>query len=117
MMVGNISSVRTVKTQSQAPNSGMVQVSDSLPKGSDPGGKAGAEVKISQDMLENVEQDIQLMYNVGLHFSVHDATGRTMITVVDKATETLIREIPPEDFLNLSAKIDEMIGIIFDKKV
>jgi flagellar protein FlaG len=117
MMVGNISSVRTVKTQIHEPNSGRVQVSDSLPKGSGPGGKAGPEVKISQALLDGVEQDIQSMHNIGIHFSVHDATGRTMITVVDKETESLIREIPPEEFLNLAAKIDEMIGIIFDKKV
>ena len=40
-----------------------------------------------------------------------------MVRVVDKETEKLIREIPPEEFLNLAAKLDEMVGIIFDKKV
>lgn len=117
MMVGNISPVKTVKTQIHEPDSGRVQVSDSLPKGSGPAGKAGPEVEISQALLDEVEQDIQLMHNVGLHFSVHDATGRTMISVIDKETEDLIREVPPEEFLNLAAKIDEMIGILFDKKV
>ena len=47
---------------------------------------------------------------------MHDETGRTMIKIMDKTTEKLIREIPSEDVLNLAAKIEEMIGILFDKK-
>ena len=48
---------------------------------------------------------------------MHDETGRTMIKIMDKATEKLIREIPSEDVLNLAAKIEEMIGILFDREV
>jgi flagellar protein FlaG len=39
-----------------------------------------------------------------------------MIRVVDKQTEELIREIPAQQVLNLMAKIDEMMGIIFDER-
>ena len=114
MIVENIG---TIKTQIPIPKTARVAVSDAPVQRSEPEQKAEPEMEISQALLNEVQQDIQMMRNVGLHFSVHDATGRTMIRVVDKETEKLIREIPPEEFLNLAARLDEMIGILFDKKV
>lgn len=114
MMVENIS---TIRTQVQIRDSARVAVSDAPPKDSKPEVKANPEVKVSQALLNEVQQEIQMMRNVGLQFSVHEPTGRTVVKVVDKETENLIREIPPEEFLNLAARLDEMIGILFDKKV
>lgn len=116
MMVGNISPVRTVKTHIREPDSVRVVVSDALPQHSMPGQKAQPEIKISQALLNEVQQEIQMIRNVGLRFSVHETTGRTIIRVVDKETEELIREIPPEQVLNLMAKIGEMMGILYDEK-
>lgn len=72
--------------------------------------------KITQKLLSELEQDIEAIHSIGLQFSMHNETGRTMIKIMDKTTEKLIREIPSEDVLNLAAKIEEMIGILFDKK-
>jgi flagellar protein FlaG len=68
-------------------------------------------------MLKELEQDIQAMHNVGLRFSKHNDSGRTIIKVLDKENDQVIREIPAEDVLNLAAKMEEMIGILFDKEV
>jgi flagellar protein FlaG len=73
--------------------------------------------QVTEEMLEELEQDIQTMHNVGLKFSKHNDSGRTMIKVMDKENDQVIREIPAEDVLNLAVKIDEMIGILFDKEV
>ncbi|MCK4391239.1 MAG: flagellar protein FlaG [Desulfobacterales bacterium] len=114
MIVENIG---TIKTQVQIPNTARAPVSDALPKDSKPEVKAEPEIKVSQALLNDVQHDIQMMRNVGLQFSVHGATGRTVVRVVDKETQELIREIPPEEFLSLAARLDEMIGILFDKNV
>ncbi|MDJ0829777.1 MAG: flagellar protein FlaG [Desulfobacterales bacterium] len=71
----------------------------------------------SQEMLETLTNDLDMLHHVGLQFSVHETTGRTMIKVINKDTNDLIREIPPEGLLNLAAKMQEMLGILFDKKV
>jgi flagellar protein FlaG len=73
--------------------------------------------QVTEEMLVELERDIQSIHSIGLKFSKHDESGRTMIKVMDKQNEELIREIPSEEVLNLAAKIDEMIGILFDKKV
>lgn len=73
--------------------------------------------QVTEEMLKELEQDIETMHNVGLKFSKHDDSGRTMIKVLNKENDEVIREIPSEDVLNLAAKIEEMIGILFDKEV
>ena len=71
----------------------------------------------TREKLEVLGKEIGIVRNVGLKFSVHDATDKTIIRVIDKETDDLIMEIPPEEFLDLAAKMEEMIGILFDKKV
>jgi flagellar protein FlaG len=73
--------------------------------------------QVTEEMLEELEHDIQTMHNVGLKFSKHSDSGRTVIKVLDKENDQVIREIPAEDVLNLAVKIEEMIGILFDKEV
>ena len=73
--------------------------------------------QVSQVFLDALEKDIELIHNVGLRFSVHKPTGRTVIKVIDKETKETVREIPSEEVLNLAAKLDEMMGMIFDKTV
>ncbi len=75
------------------------------------------EEKISQEMLDELASDIETLHSIGLSFAQHEDTGRTMVEVMDKDTKTLIRQIPSEDVLNMAAKMDEMIGMLFDEKV
>lgn len=111
-----VDSMSMVKSQYHKPDY-VVVPHDTLPQHSKPERKEKPEIRISQAMLNDVQHEIQTMRNLGLQFSVHETTGRTMVKVVDKETERLIREIPPEDLLNLVDKIDEMLGMLFDKKV
>ena len=73
--------------------------------------------KISQGFLDELEKDIEMIHNIGLRFSVHKPTGRTVVKVIDKETQEMVREIPAKEILNLAAKLDEMMGMIFDKTV
>jgi flagellar protein FlaG len=79
--------------------------------------QARKDQQVTEEMLKELEQDIEAMHNVELRFSKHNDTGRTMIKVMDKENDEIIREIPAEEVLNLAAKIEEMIGILFDTEV
>ncbi|MDE6875496.1 MAG: flagellar protein FlaG [Lachnospiraceae bacterium] len=48
-------------------------------------------------------------------FSYHEATGRISIKVMDKETDEVIREIPPEETLEMVEKMWELAGIIVDE--
>jgi flagellar protein FlaG len=59
-----------------------------------------------------------------LRFKVDEDLGVTIIRVVDKRTNELIRQFPPEELLNLSKRLKELnegdsdtSGVLFMKKV
>jgi flagellar protein FlaG len=72
-----------------------------------------------EETLEGVEilNDTMELYNHKLHFEVHEDTKRLKVAIVDKETEEIIKEIPPEELLDMLAKIQDMIGILIDKKI
>jgi len=78
--------------------------------------KTEQSVQISQEALDNLKTDFEMIHNVGLQFSLHKETNRTIVRVINEETQELIREIPSEEMLNIMAKMDEMMGILFDKK-
>lgn len=50
-------------------------------------------------------------------YSIHDATNRVSVKVIDTTTKEVIREIPPEKTLDAAAKMLELVGVIFDERV
>jgi flagellar protein FlaG len=52
----------------------------------------------------------------GLDFKYHEATKRVSITVYDKETKEVIREIPPEKSLDMLEKMWELAGMVVDDK-
>ena len=49
-------------------------------------------------------------------YSYHKETKRVSIKVIDKDTDKVIREIPPEKSLDMLQKMWEMAGILVDEK-
>ena len=68
-------------------------------------------------MLKDLESKINQMHDVGLQFSQYKDSDKIIVRVVEKGTNKVIREIPSEEFLDLVEKMNQMIGILFDKKV
>lgn len=89
--------------------------------------RAGKDSRLTNDvdkrpMKQNVSEvvdglnSIMDMVNRRMEFAVHKETGRLMVNVVDKDTQKVIKTIPPEEFLDLAARIDEMVGLFLDKR-
>ena len=76
----------------------------------------GADLPDLEEMAADVQKNLNIMHNIDLRFSVHKASGQIMVTVIDETTGEVIREIPSSELLNLAAKLDEMVGILFDQK-
>lgn len=66
-------------------------------------------------MAEEFNHKISMIHDVDLQFSVHEGSGQILVKVMDAGSGDLIREIPPSEMLDLAARIDEMIGLIFDR--
>ena len=50
-------------------------------------------------------------------FAVDEATGQTVVRVLDKETGEIIRQLPPEELLILVAKMEQLSGLIFNQEV
>lgn len=68
-----------------------------------------------QEAVEEINKVLHYM-NERLEFSVHEATNRVMVKVFDRETDEVLREIPPEQILDLVAKLQELVGLLVDKK-
>jgi flagellar protein FlaG len=66
-------------------------------------------------MASDIQKNLNIIHDVRLKFSVHKDTGRIVITVTDETTGKVIREIPPAELVEFSAKFDEMVGKIFNR--
>lgn len=49
-------------------------------------------------------------------FTYHDEVKRVSIKVIDMDTEQIIREIPPEETIELVKKLWELAGLLIDEK-
>lgn len=66
--------------------------------------------------VELINEAVQ-MANKKFEFKVHEGTNRTMVKVIDRETEEIIREIPPEEILDLVDKMNELVGLMMDRRV
>jgi flagellar protein FlaG len=79
--------------------------------------------EMEQESREKVEKIAQFIDDYvrssqrSLKIQVHSGTGKTIVKVISKEDGRIIREIPPEQVLNLAAKMEEMMGFLFDAKV
>ncbi|MCP4645870.1 MAG: flagellar protein FlaG [bacterium] len=57
------------------------------------------------------------LLNRGLRFEVDDETNAVIVHVIDRETQEVIRQIPPEEFVNLAHRLAEFVGLLFDREV
>lgn len=55
--------------------------------------------------------------NIQLDFSFQDNTGDLIVKVLDRDTGDVIRQIPPDDLVQLREKLKELRGVLFDGKL
>lgn len=54
--------------------------------------------------------------NRTFEYSIHEKTKQIMVKVINKDTNEVVREIPPEKVLDMVAKMMEMAGIMVDER-
>lgn len=73
---------------------------------------------VNVDKLKKVmEQAIAAMPHSDAKFGIHDKTNRIIIKLVDRETQEVIKEIPPEKTLDLLAKRMELAGVMVDERL
>lgn len=73
---------------------------------------------IDNESVKKVIEKLNVQFpNAEAKFGIHEATNRVMITLVDKETQEVIKEIPPEKTLDMIVKRMELAGVLVDEKL
>ena len=68
------------------------------------------EARSAAEAFKSVVQDIQR----NLDFSVDESTGQVVVKVIDGDSGKLVRQIPSEELLRLSERLDDMRSLLFE---
>jgi flagellar protein FlaG len=74
-----------------------------------------ADEKKLDELVDNLNQHIQAT-NRALQFSVHEKYGRPIISVIDKETDEVIRQIPPEVALQVADALEDVAGALVSER-
>jgi flagellar protein FlaG len=69
-----------------------------------------------QETVASLNAFVQLM-DRNVSFEVDETSGRDIISVFEKDTKELIRQIPSEETLELLKRMDNMVGVLFSENV
>jgi flagellar protein FlaG len=107
-----------VSTSATQSDKKVTKVNEEKPEKS--GKTAYATSKDAKEIAANFNKMLEIVGSGKVEFKVHEGTQKVMIMVVDKVTDEVVREIPPEQTLNASAKFREvlnLLGVLMDEKV
>lgn len=78
------------------------------------------ERTVSEKELAQAAEDLQArldQMSTNLQFSVDEKTESIVIQVTHRDSGDVVRQIPSEEILDLKAKLEKLVGVLFDKEV
>ncbi|AXK39361.1 flagellar protein FlaG [Crenobacter cavernae] len=79
------------------------------------GARAGTDRQALTEAVEKVGKAVSA-YTSELQFSIDDDLGVTVVKVIDKQNDEVIRQIPSEDMLKLAKGLDKLLGVLIEQK-
>jgi flagellar protein FlaG len=75
------------------------------------------EPKVKPQVIHSTAQDLQRAFSRRLQFVVDQSSKQVIVKVIDKETDKVIKELPPEELQRLHRNIKEAIGLLYDELV
>jgi flagellar protein FlaG len=82
---------------------------DSLTEISEPSGEQ------LQDAIDTIQQAVNVATNE-LDFSIDEGSGRSVVKVIDKTTNEVIRQFPSKEVLEIAQALDKLQGLLIKEK-
>lgn len=113
-----VDAVSADAAQSSAPQSDALK--SPVKPAAESGKPADSATKDPKDKTEKIKKAVDSLNKEMKHseaiFGIHEGTDRVTIKIIDRDTKEVIREVPPEETLDMIAKIWEMAGLLVDEK-
>lgn len=113
-----VSSGQDAATQPQAAEKKVAAQNLSVEKDAEETASVEEQGTLQSRQLKSAVNDLnKQMKNSEAIFGIHEKTNRVTIKIVDKSTKEVIKEYPPEQTLDMIAKVWEIAGILVDEKL
>ncbi len=83
--------------------------------GAQPAGTTEPSIAAVRLATRQVEQAVRAQAG-SLAFNITEAAGKTMVTVTDSDTGTVLRQIPADEILSLSQAMNNMQGLLLSQR-
>ena len=77
------------------------------------------KLEVTREQVEKAAKEVNDFLkpiNNSLQFQLDDDTGKTIVKVIDVATQDIIRQFPSEEMLSIAKAIDKMKGLLVHQK-
>lgn len=78
------------------------------------------EEKISREQVKQLTRelrDVTQAFNKRLSFTYNEELEQMVVKVIDRETDTVIKELPPSELQRVHMRIKEAIGLLLDESV
>lgn len=115
--IGMIKSVQPAPVQAQVGVAAARPPVEQRPQADAAGASRRAEQEAApggplQDVVSDLNKLVRELHRE-LRFSVDSDSGDTVIKVIDRETEEVVRQIPSEELIRLRKRLQEAAGVIF----
>lgn len=77
--------------------------------------KDNKDKAVVENTVESLNKFMDLM-TADIRFTMHQKSNRLMVQLVSEKDQSVLREYPSKEFLDMIANIREFVGILTDKK-
>jgi flagellar protein FlaG len=77
------------------------------------------QTKLSQEELKELSKALNhflSLFNLETKLVYNKDAGQIVVQVIDKRTNEVIKQIPPEELLEVAKKIHDFVGLLLEKK-
>ncbi|MEM3427692.1 MAG: flagellar protein FlaG [Nitrososphaerales archaeon] len=100
--------VFSLPTQTRVPSENKAEEKDS----------ERTEVVNTAELIREIEKFLEdVNRNTSLRMHYDKEIGRVIVSIIDCGTQKVIRQIPPEEFVNLIRKFRECLTLIFERRI
>lgn len=119
--IGSVLNIQQGYTQRSEPQEqeildGISRVEASVTKGEEYNSSDNHEInqEKTQQAVDKLNKTMET-YNTELRFQLHEKSGEYMVKLINTKDDSVVREIPPENILDMVAYFKEMVGLMVDK--
>jgi uncharacterized FlaG/YvyC family protein len=69
-----------------------------------------------RDAAKTIGEALGLI-NRGVHVTIDESTKQVVTQIVNRDTQEVIRQVPPQEMIDLAKRLRELVGVLFDKEI